>query len=71
VAFQGKRTDRAPGPIVKKLLLMSILFATIGIPTMTAKDAIPQRGLRKTLLYSAAFYVVYWFVLMFVIVHLE
>jgi hypothetical protein len=56
---------------MKKLLLMSVLFATIGIPAVAAKDPNARRGLGKTVLYSVAFYVAYWLALMFVVGRLD
>lgn len=56
---------------MKKLLLMSVLFATIGIPAIAAKDPSPRRGLRKAVLYTIAFNVFYWLSLLFVVNRLE
>jgi hypothetical protein len=56
---------------MKKLLLLSVLFVTLGIPAVTAKDPSAQRGLRRTLLYSAVFYVFYWLSLLFVVPRLD
>jgi hypothetical protein len=56
---------------MKKLVLMSILFATIWIPAVAAKDPNARRGMHRTLLYSVAFYVAYWLALMFVVSRLQ
>ena len=42
-----------------QLLLTSILVATVVVPVLAAGDGDPRRGLRKALLYTAAFNVVY------------
>ena len=56
---------------MKKLILMSVLFATVAIPAIAAKDPSPRRGLRKAVLYSIAFNVFYWLCLLFVVNRLE
>jgi hypothetical protein len=56
---------------MKKLLLMSMLFATIGIPAIAARDRNAHRGLRKTLLHSTVFYVMYWLMLLLVYLRLD
>lgn len=58
LGFEGDRT-------VSKLILISVLLATIGLPTIAARDENPRRGLRRTLTYMAAFYAFYLFGLMF------
>jgi hypothetical protein len=50
---------------VKKLILMSILVATIAIPARVAGDREPRLALKKTLLYSLIFNIVYWLLLLF------
>ncbi len=50
---------------MSKLILISVLLATIGLPTIAARDENPRRGLRRTLTYMAAFYAFYLFGLMF------
>jgi len=40
---------------VQKMLLNSILIATLVIPTLAARDPIPRRGLKKALAYVALF----------------
>ncbi len=44
---------------MRKLLLLSVLFATFAIPAVAARDPRPVRGLRRALLYTLAFDVVY------------
>lgn len=56
---------------MKKLILLSLLFATIGIPARAAKGRSAQRGLRETILYTAIFYVVYWLALLLVVNRLD
>jgi hypothetical protein len=51
---------------VKKVLLISILLATIAIPTWAANEANPRLALKKALLYSVIFNVFYWLLLLFV-----
>jgi hypothetical protein len=55
---------------MRKLLLMSMLFLTIGIPAVAARDRNAHRGLRKTLVFTAAYYVVYWLALLTLYLHL-
>jgi hypothetical protein len=55
---------------MRKVLLMSMLFLTIGIPVVAARDRNAHRGLRKTLWYTVAFYLTYWLMLLFVYAHL-
>lgn len=40
---------------MQKMLLNSILIATLVIPTLAARDPIPRRGLKKALAYVALF----------------
>jgi hypothetical protein len=44
---------------MQKLLLNSILVATIAIPAMCARDRNPRRGLRRAIFYTAAFDLAY------------
>ncbi len=55
---------------MRKVLLMSMLFLTIGIPAVAARDRNPHRGLRKALLYTAIYYVAYWLALLTLYLHL-
>jgi hypothetical protein len=50
---------------VSKLILVSILFATIALPAHAARDTNPRRGLRRTLANMAMFYAFYLFGLLF------
>lgn len=49
-----------------KLLLMSVVLATVTIPAVTARDALPRRALRRTVLALLAFNVVYAVLVIFV-----
>jgi hypothetical protein len=49
---------------VKKFLLMSILLSTIVFPVRAASEPNPRLGLKKALLYTVAYNVVYWVLLM-------
>ena len=42
-----------------KLLLVSILFALIALPSLAARDPNPRRSLKKALLWFAGFNCVY------------
>jgi hypothetical protein len=44
---------------VAKLILVSIIFATVAIPVVAARDPHPVRGLKKALLYAFLFNVAY------------
>ncbi len=48
-----------------KLLLLSVLFATILIPLRTSRDPSPERGVRMTVLATFAAMVAYLFVTVF------
>jgi hypothetical protein len=50
---------------MRKLLLISILVATIVIPMRAAAERNPRRALGKALAYTIAFNVVYWLLLLF------
>jgi hypothetical protein len=56
---------------VKKILLISILLATIAIPTRAASEPNPRVALKKALLYTALFNVVYWLLLLLVYPRLD
>jgi hypothetical protein len=56
---------------MRKVLLMSMLFLTIGIPAIAARDRNAHRGLRKTLLYTTVYYVAYWLALLTLYLHLD
>jgi hypothetical protein len=51
---------------VKKLILMSILVATIALPARLASHHEPRRALKKLILYTLIFNVAYWLLLIFV-----
>ncbi len=44
---------------MRSLLLMTILFATVAIPAMAARDRNPARGLKKTVVYMFLFNIAY------------
>lgn len=44
---------------MKTLLLMSILFAAIALPIVTARDPDPRRGVRRLLVLLLIFHAVY------------
>lgn len=43
----------------QKLLLISIIIASVAIPVWTARDANPRRGLRRAVVVTAAFNLLY------------
>lgn len=49
-----------------KFLLMSVVLATVAIPAVTARDPMPRRGLRRTIVGLMAFNVLYAFLVIFV-----
>jgi hypothetical protein len=51
---------------MQKLLLDSILFATVAIPLVCAREKNPGRGLRKAILYIAGFDLAYLVGVLFV-----
>jgi hypothetical protein len=48
-----------------KLLLLSVLVATVVMPSLAARDASAAGGLKKLLVAMFAFTVLYWLVVMF------
>lgn len=52
-----------------KLMLLSIIFATIIIPSLAARDPSPRRGLAKTLVWQAIYVILYVLLLLYVGVH--
>jgi hypothetical protein len=48
-----------------KLLLLSILAATVVMPSFAARESNPVRGLKKLLVQMLAFGVLYWLVVLF------
>jgi len=54
-----------PCAAMSKLLLLSILIASIALPAKAAREKNPRKGLRKTIVYVLLFNVFYLFGLMF------
>ncbi len=52
-----------------KALLISILIATIAIPTLAARDRSAHRGLKKALFYTFVYELFYLFFLTYVYVY--
>jgi len=48
-----------------RLLLLSILAATVLMPSLAARGSNPVRGLKKLLVQMLLFSVMYWLVVMF------
>ena len=68
--FSAPRTSHLAGPErhaahLSKLVLISLLLATIALPAIAAQDENPRRGLRRTIKYMALFYAFYLFGLLF------
>jgi hypothetical protein len=55
---------------MKKLLLLSVIIASLVIPARAARIKNPHVGLKKTLVQAAIFNVVYVFLVLFVWNHL-
>jgi hypothetical protein len=51
---------------MSKLLLMSVVLATVVIPAVAARDTLPRRGLRRTVLAMLAFNIIYAFLVIVV-----
>lgn len=51
---------------MQKFTLLSILLATVIIPMVAASDRSAKRGLRRTVLWMAAFNVAYLFAIIYV-----
>jgi hypothetical protein len=49
-----------------KILLMSVLFAMIAIPSVASRDQAPRRGLRRAIFGMLVFNFVYMLALIFV-----
>jgi hypothetical protein len=64
----GTRPREAP---MRKILLLSILFATVAIPSRAANDPTPRLALKKAILYSFGFFVLYWLLLLYLFPHLS
>lgn len=52
-----------------KLLLLSVLFATVAVPSFFALDPNPRRGLRRCLFVMSLFNVAYVFIVYLVVPH--
>jgi hypothetical protein len=50
---------------MSKLLLLSVLIASIALPTIAAREKNAKRGLRKAIIYMLLFNVFYLFGLIF------
>jgi hypothetical protein len=50
-----------------KLLMLSVLVATVAMPSLAARDIRPGRGLATLILATFAFSVLYWAIVMFVV----
>jgi hypothetical protein len=48
------------------LLLLSVLAATVLMPSFAARETNPARGLKKLIVRMMAFSIFYWLVVMFV-----
>jgi hypothetical protein len=55
---------------MQKLVLMSVIAASIIIPARAAREKSPQAGLKKVIVQMAIFNLVYLFLLVFVVDHL-
>lgn len=51
---------------MQKLLLLSVIFASIAIPVRAAKAKNPAAGLKKALVQAAVFNAIYLFALYFI-----
>jgi hypothetical protein len=51
---------------VSKLILMSVLFATIAIPVWGARDQKPRAGLKRSVIRMLVFNLVYLLLLLYV-----
>jgi len=56
---------------VGKLLLISILFATIALPLRAARDPSPVRGLRRTVVWLVGFNVFYVLAVVYLLPRLQ
>lgn len=54
-----------------KLLLMSILIATVALPMRAARDPVPSRALRRVVVWLAAFNVFYLLGIVYVLPRLS
>jgi hypothetical protein len=51
---------------MQKLILVSVIFAMVVIPALTARDHDAQRGFKRTLIQMLAFFAAYAFMLLYV-----
>jgi len=51
---------------VQKLLLLSVLIATIAIPALAARDPNPRRGVKRAVFFYLAFNLCYLFGLLYI-----
>jgi hypothetical protein len=56
---------------MQKLVLLSVLFATIIIPMQVSKEKNPVLGLKKAIVYMFFFNIVYMMLLLFVFPRLQ
>ena len=54
----------------QKLLLISVIIASLAIPLWTARDANPRRGLAKAVIVTAAFNLLYLLAVKYLYWHL-
>jgi hypothetical protein len=50
-----------------KLLMLSVLVATVVMPSLAARDPSPLRGLARLILATFAFSVLYWAIVMYLV----
>jgi hypothetical protein len=50
-----------------KLILLSVLVASVVLPRLAARDQSPFRGLKTLLVATFAFSIFYWLVVMFLV----
>jgi hypothetical protein len=52
---------------MSKLLVMSVMFAMVAIPSLAARDPNPVRALKRALFFTSVANVVYFFALRYVL----
>jgi len=50
---------------MSKLILISVIFATIAIPAFAARDASPRKGFKKSVVLTLFFHAFYGFALIY------
>jgi hypothetical protein len=50
-----------------KLLMLSVLVATVAMPSLAARDPSPWRGLSRLVVAAFAFSVLYWAIVMYLV----